>query len=379
VGQLAAGIAHDFNNIMATIVLYSQMSARADGVPDPIRERMVTINQQALHATKLTRQILDFSRHSVLERRSFDLFPFLKEQVRLLERTMPESIEIKLDYGPGEYIVNADPTRMQQMVTNLSVNARDAMPEGGTLRIGLERIRVEDRREAPLPELEAGVWVQVTVSDTGIGIPPDALLHIFDPFFTTKPASEGTGLGLSQVWGIVKHHEGHIDVTTQEGEGTTFTVYLPALQASQPMALLQEELLTLPQGQGETILVVEDNTDAREALVDSLRVLNYRVLAAANGREALDLFKQHAEKADHTRRIALVVSDVVMPEMGGVALLHALREKNYKGQIIMLTGHPMHDTDDDLRLQGVMEWLQKPVSLEQLADVLARAVAGGSA
>jgi CheY-like chemotaxis protein len=299
----------------------------------------------------------------------------------LLERTIPEDIRITLQIGPGEYLLNADLARIQQALMNIAINARDAMPEGGDLHIGLERIRIEDKRKAPLPEMahrqvhpersrraqdvEVGEWVRVTVSDSGTGIPPDVLPHIFEPFFTTKLAEEGTGLGLAQVWGIVKQHEGHIDVTTEMGEGTTFTLYLPALQEPPPETPTQE-ISTLPQGQGETILAVEDDLAARAVLVHSLETLNYRVLAAVNGQEALAVFERHAGE------IALVMSDRVMPEMGGMALWHALRKKGWQGPVILLTGHPLHEEDDNLQSEGVVEWLQKPVSLKQLAQVVAR-------
>ena len=165
VGQLAAGIAHDFNNIMATIVLYAQMLSQTEDLSPRGHERLATVNQQAMHATNLTQQILDFSRRAVLERRPLNLLPLLKEQVKLLERTLPENIEIVLAYGPDEYTVNADPTRVQQALMNLAVNARDAMPEGGDLRFGLERIQVQPGESPPLPEMEAGEWVQVTVAE----------------------------------------------------------------------------------------------------------------------------------------------------------------------------------------------------------------------
>ena len=390
VGQLAAGIAHDFNNVMATIVLYAQMTARSEGLSIRDRERMTVINEQAMHASNLIQQILDFSRRSALEQQPVDLLPLLKEQIKLLERTLPEHINIDLAYGPvlsgaegpdevdvslmdaTLFTVSADPTRLQQVVMNLAVNARDAMPEGGELHIGLERVWIEDRKRAPLPEMEAGEWVRVTVSDTGTGIPSDVLPHIFEPFFTTKSAGEGTGLGLAQVWGIVNQHEGHVDVTTrvatdcEQSVGTTFTLYLPALESSRPEALAQETS-ALPHGQGETILVVEDNATVREVLVQSLGLLNYRTLAAADGGEALDAFEQHAEE------ITLVVSDTVMPVKGGVALLNALREKGRMEPIVMLSGHPFKE-DDGLASQGVVARLQKPVSLEQLAQVVAQAL-----
>ncbi len=376
VGQLAAGIAHDFNNIMATIVLYAQMSARDKQLPARHRERMATINQQAKHATRLIQQILDFSRRSVLEQQPLDLSPLLKEQVKLLERTLPENIRIRLAYGTDEYTINADPTSIQQVMMNLALNARDAMPQGGDLRIGLNRIHVEGPKSAPLPELAAncpnstGEWVQLTVSDTGTGIPPDVRPHIFDPFFTTKAPGAGTGLGLAQVYGIVAQHEGHIHVESQvaahsdEDGGTTFTIYMPALPVH-PTEPLPHELPPLPSGQGETILVVEDNASTRRALVDSLELLNYRVVEATNGQEALAIIEQGGDE------IALVLSDVVMPIMGGIALLHALRERGAEVGVVMLTGHPMEKEMDSLRACGMIDWAPKPPSLERLAEVVA--------
>jgi PAS domain S-box-containing protein len=366
-GQLAAGVAHDFNNIMTTILLYTQMSLNAPDLPVKIRQRLETVSGQAYRATDLVQQILDFSRRAVLERRPMDLTPFLKEVVKLLERTVPESIEIRLTYGADEYTVHADPTRMQQAIMNLAVNARDAMPEGGELRIELERVQVESHKRPPLPEMEAGEWVRVRVSDTGSGIPPEVLPHIFEPFFTTKEVGKGTGLGLAQVYGIVKQHEGHVDVSTEVGAGTTFTLYLPALLVSLPeVAVL--ETPTYVQGQGETILVVEDNVALRKALAATLEALNYRVLEAADGREALDILEQRAEE------VSLVLSDLVMPEMGGQALFHAMRQRGPNLPVVMLSGHPLESELEDLQTQGLAGWMLKPPDLEQLAQLLARAL-----
>jgi two-component system cell cycle sensor histidine kinase/response regulator CckA len=296
VGQLAAGIAHDFKNILGTIILYSQMAAQADGLSVRDRDQMETISQQARHATRLIEQILDFGRRADLERGPLDLRPFLGEQVKLLQRILPENIEIKLSYDPGEHTVNADPTRLQQAITNLAVNARDAMPGGGMLHFGLRRITGQAGEPPPLPEMAVegtatNEWVQVTVSDTGAGIPPDALPHIFDPFFTTKPPEEGSGLGLAQVHGILGQHDGYIDVESQLNQGTTFVMYLPALPADpadSPAAALLKESLSLPLGHGETILIVEDNSMLKRVLAMTLKDLNYRVLAAKDGSEALE-------------------------------------------------------------------------------------------
>jgi two-component system cell cycle sensor histidine kinase/response regulator CckA len=363
-GKLAAGIAHDFNNILAVIVLYAEMGSRLPDLPARLRERLEVISQQAKRATGLIQQILDFGRRAMLERRPIDLVPFLEEQVELLQRTLPENIAISFAYGEGGYTVNADPTRLQQAIMNLALNARDAMPTGGDLRIHLERIDVRDRRKAPLPDMDAGEWVRVTVTDTGTGMPPDVVPHIFEPFFTTKEPGEGSGLGLPQVYGIVKQHGGHIDVKTALEEGTSFVLYLPILTFESAQATKSEARI-LSQGQGETILVVEDNQALQQALMDSIESLNYRVLTADNGQQALAILEEHAE-------VAVVVSDLVMPGMGGQALFHALRQRGITMPVVMLSGHPMESELVSLQAQGLAGWLLKPPSIEQLAQLLAQ-------
>ena len=368
VGQLAAGIAHDFNNIIAVMVLYSQMVSKAPELTSKSRERLEIVSGQARRATALIQQILDFSRCAVLERRPMDLVLFLKEIVKMLERTIPESIKITLTYEMDACSVNADPTRLQQAVMNLVINARDAMPEGGELHIILSRGDVTDQvRCVVCGQVIEGEWVYIKVTDTGSGIPADVLPYIFDPFFTTKEAGKGTGLGLAQVYGIVAQHEGHIAVATQVGVGTTFAICLPPLLEQSPETALLEAQ-TLVHGRGETILVVEDDASLRTALVDSLELLNYRVLQAANGREALEVLEQHAGG------IALVVSDMVMPEMGGQALFHALRQRGLTLPVVMLSGHPMENELESLKTQGLAGWMLKPPHIEQLSHVVERAL-----
>ncbi len=365
VGQLAAGIAHDFNNILAVIKLYAQLISRTVEMPVRAQERLHTIEQQTKRATDLIQQILDFSRQSVVERKPLDLLPFMEELVILLDRTLPEHIQVELDHAAEAYFIQADPSRIQQVLMNLAVNARDAMPEGGRLQIRMAHVQTEEPRQMTVQDLPPGNWVQIEVIDSGDGIPPEALSHIFEPFFTTKEVGEGTGLGLAQVYGIIQQHEGYIDVTTEEGQGTTFFIYFPALNTGDNATDTYEKAL-LQLGQGQRVLVVEDDPATREALLDSLAQLNYEVLAATNGREALTILASEALEID------LVLSDAVMPEMGGIALFHAIREQNLSVPVVLLTGHPLSKEMENLQALGLAGWLPKPPDLVNLSYLLAK-------
>lgn len=369
VGQLAAGIAHDFNNIMAVIVLYTQLILRTSLLSTKDRERLETMMQQANRASELIQQILDFGRRAMLERRPMDLTTFVKEQVKLLQRILPENISILLNHGQEDYIVNADPTRVQQLLTNLALNARDAMPEGGVLAISLARATITAGTSPILPELSPGDWITLTVTDTGTGIPPEVLPHIFEPFFTTKDPGKGSGLGLAQVYGIVGQHEGRIAVENMPDGGASFAIYLPAL-AQATFETTVPNLSHQPLGQGETILVVEDNAVLRGALAENLTLLNYHVLEAANGKEALALLEERGGA------VALVLSDIIMPFMGGQALLHTLRARGWDMPFILISGHPIEKDLDALLQQGLSCWLKKPLGLEQLAQAVAATLRG---
>ncbi len=362
VGQLAAGIAHDFNNIMAAITVYTDLLGMEPNLSAASHERLNTIQQQVQRATSLIRQILDFSRRSVMEQSSMDLLPFIKELDKLLGRILPENIRLELTYQPGEYIVKADPTRLQQVFMNLALNARDAMPSGGTLHFELGRIYISDT-DVLILDLTPGEWIGIQVSDTGTGIQPDAMAHIFDPFFTTKPVGGGTGLGLAQVYGIVKQHRGSIDVRSAPGEGTTFEIYLPALEILESGRAAGENRPPRS-GNGETILLVEDDPAALEAMKALLSHHNFRVLPARNGVEAMQVYDRSANTID------LVVSDVVMPEMGGVELYRSLKEKAPELKMLFVTGHPLGGENQSLLEEGQVDWLQKPFAIQEFVRVL---------
>jgi CheY-like chemotaxis protein len=334
-------------------------------LPPHIQDKLQTIAQQAHRGADLIQQILDFSRQSIMERKPVNLLPFMEKLVKLLKRTLPENVHITLDCSEEKYILLADASRLQQVIMNLAVNARDAMPQGGQIVIRLTRVQTMRAKPILVRELPPGSWIQIQVSDSGGGIPPHVLPQIFEPFFTTKEVGKGTGLGLAQAYGIMQQHEGHIDVITAMGQGTTFMLYLPSPDGTN-RDVQAPRRAKLQEGKGQTVLIVEDNPTTLGALVDSLLLLNYKVIEVGNGREALNVL------TDPARPIDLVLSDVVMPEMGGIALLQAMQAQQMTVPIVLLTGHPLSSEMEDLESMGLAGWLLKPPTLAKLSQLLAQ-------
>lgn len=369
VGQLAAGVAHDFNNIMAVIVLYAEMALRSNELTPKLDKRLQTILREALRATELVQQILDFSRRAVLETKPMRLIPFLQEQVKLLERTLPENIRLHLNFQKGPITIQADATRIQQIVMNLVVNARDAMPGGGNLWLDVQYADIaKETICAACQRPFSGSWVQLSVKDNGCGIEPDKIARIFEPFFTTKPGGAGSGLGLSQVAGTVDQHGGHLLVASEPNVGTTFSIFLPPIAPS-PDELVVVDTAVIPQGNQETLLIVEDDPAIREALADTIAQLNYQVITAGNGQQALALLETSHQIID------LVVSDLIMPEMGGQALFQAIQERALAVPVILVSGYPLQGDLQKLHEQGVAGWLLKPPDINKLAQMLAKTLA----
>lgn len=360
VGQLAAGIAHDFNNSLSVILLQAQLALHSPVLPAKDRQRLQTVCEQTQHAAQLTTQILDFSRQSVLEYQEIDVSIFLTEIVRLLKRTLPEQIGIGFSCETQPALVKADVTRLQQALMNLAINARDAMPQGGKLHIGLTTLAATVQQRLPSLGTPSAQWHCITVADSGEGMAPDVLSHIFEPFFTTKPRGKGTGLGLAQVHGIIQQHGGVIEVTSQPNQGTTFHIYLPALHATR-RAAPATRCDTIQLGHAETILVVEDNAATRTVVADMLHALNYQVLTAADGKEALHLYTENSST------VALVLSDLVMPRMDGKSLLQQLKKNDTGVKLVMMSGYPQPEAEIGVNGDGATVWLPKPFTLEQVA------------
>lgn len=360
-GRFAAGISHDFNNILSAILVYSDVIVRDSQLSEQNRSRMNAIREQSKRATDLIGRILDFSRNQPVEHKPFDLIPFMEETCKLLTQVIPEDIQIRLEVSaPNEILpILGDPARLQQMVMNLALNSRDAMTDGGLVEILIEPVDISDIDSAKYPGMDPGRWVLMQVKDNGIGISLQDQARIFEPFFTTKSAQGGTGLGLAQVYGIVKQHQGFIDLESAPGSGTTFKIYLPLFPGEvegSPEALPEVNL----DGRGELLLVVEDDESLKEALWNLFEDHEFQVLQAANGEQGFDIVKQIGE------RISLVVSDVVMPKMGGVELYQKTREIYPEKKFIFITGHPSKIIDGAISQDPYTRLLKKPFSMTDI-------------
>ena len=373
VGQLAAGIAHDFNNILTVINGYAEMLLMDKDLNEESRKAIDIVSQSGERGAELIRQILDFSRQTVGEMKALDLGEFLSEFFEFIKRIIPENIRVSVELKDPGLKASADPVKLQQVMANLVVNARDAMHGGGSLTIALSGADYtghgSDDEALPLSELAGGNWAVLTVSDTGGGIPDDVLPHVFEPFFTTKSLGEGTGLGLPQVYGLVKQHGGYINVRTSD-KGTSFEVFLP-LRTNGPGQQEAHGSTPVPTGKGQTVLVAEDGDSVRELITSMLSSLGYEPLGAVNGSEALEAYDSSEGP------VALVITDIIMPGMDGISLAREIRKRDPNVPIIAMSGHTLEHSEKTMHEAGIAELIRKPFRIRDMADAISRYLAGG--
>ncbi len=360
VGQLAGGVAHDFNNVLTAIQGHVAILLAEVEPSSPQRRDLEEVRDAARRAAELTRQLLAFSRRQILRERVLDVNVELAALRPMLERLLPTSVSLRLEPSPEPALIRADATQLQHIVLNLAVNANDAMGGDGTLVLRVERAQLSEADVATLPWRAApGDYVRLTVSDTGHGMSKEVLERIFEPFFTTKPLGQGTGLGLSTVYGIVKQSGGHVFVESSEGVGTTFRVLFPETDEELPALREGGRPLSAPPATAETVLVVEDDDAVRRVVKRYLEHEGHRVLEAPNGERALAILH------DDTRRIDVVLSDVVMPVMGGVELVAWLQRERPATRVILTSGYSRENLEPSLA-KDVVKFLPKPFTLDQL-------------
>ena len=359
VGRLAAGVAHDFNNLLTAILGTTDLMLEDLPTDDPDREGLLDIRSASERATVLTRQLLTFSRQQVVSPRVLRLSDLVLELEKLLRRLLGEDVAIRVAVAADCGSVKADPGQLEQVIVNLAVNARDAMPNGGRLTLETKNVDLDADYPTDRVTIPAGRYVMLAVTDTGTGMDAPTKARIFEPFFTTKPVGKGTGLGLATVYGAVKQSGGFIWLYSEVGQGTSFKIYLPRVDAGEAQAAAEEAAVLLDGA--ETVLVAEDEDAVRQIIEKALQARGYRVMVARDGSEALALAGRHPGQID------LLVTDVVMPDMNGRVLSQRLMEVRPAIKTLYLSGY----TDDAILHHGVLQegvaFLQKPFSLGALA------------
>jgi two-component system cell cycle sensor histidine kinase/response regulator CckA len=373
VGQLAGGIAHDFNNVLSAIMMANDFLLNAHKPTDPSFQDIMQIKQNATRAATLVRQLLAFSRRQTLRPQVLDLGDALSDLTMLLRRLIGEKVKLDLVHGRDLWPVKVDVSQFEQVIINLAVNARDAMPDGGKLTVKTSNVTTDEAAQLSYKGMPAADYVRIDVADTGTGIPAEIVDKIFEPFFSTKEVGKGTGLGLSTVYGIVKQTGGFVYVDSEAGQGTSFRIFLPrhrpeleaapephvaggaARQAAAEPPKPQADLT----GHG-TILLVEDEDGLRSLNARGLRSRGYSVIEAANGVEAMEALEEKNGAVD------LVVSDVVMPEMDGPTLLKEMRQRNPNLKIIFVSGYAEEAFDKSLPENEQFAFLAKPFALSAL-------------
>ena len=362
-GSLASGIAHDFNNILTPILAISQLlPLQLPNLDENTQQLLRILEGSAKRGADLVQQILSFTRGVEGSRTIVQVRHLLSDVAQVAQRTFPKFIETRTDINPELWTVFADPTQLHQVLMNLCVNARDAMPDGGILNISAENLWLDENNATAVHvDAKQGAYVAIAIADTGTGISSEIMDRIFDPFFTTKEVGKGTGLGLSTVMGIIRNHSGFITVNSEVGKGSCFKVYLPSREVRETKAVTDVEL---PNGNGELILVVDDEVSICEIAKTTLESHNYRIFTASDGIGALALYAQHMDD------ISLVLIDMMMPVMDGASTILMLQRMNPKVQIIAMSGLMTSESPAQRKSLGIREFLAKPFTAQVLLNTL---------
>jgi len=371
IGRLAGGVAHDFNNMLSVILGYSDAAVERLPPDDPLGEDLREIIQAARRSADLARQLLTFSRKQEIHPEPLDLGVAITGMGRLLQRLIGEDIELLIESDEALWTVFLDPSQVDQLVANLVVNSRDAMPTGGQIRIVTSNLRV-DHRAPDQPGLAPGEYVELTVADTGCGMDQEVLEHLFEPFFTTKPVGVGTGLGLATVYGIVQQNHGRIEVDSEPGRGTVMRLCFPRYHAAAETPAATAER-TIAWSGDERILLVEDDRSVRRLAVTVLTRLGYQIVATDDPTEALERFANQPGQFD------LLITDLVMPGMNGRELAEALQRQQPELPVIFMSGYPADTLADRQALSSGIAYVQKPFTIESLGRQIRAALDGGAA
>lgn len=367
-GTLASGVAHDFNNLLTPILLSAQILRHDAALPASARSTLDTVEQCAKRGAELVRQLLNLSGNRPAHRRAVQLADLLHDIAALLQGTFPKAIAIATDWPAHLPLIEADATNLHQAILNLCVNARDAMPDGGRLRLSARPVRLTAAQQARRPEASASEWVAVAVADTGCGIAPDVQERIFEPFFTTKAAGQGTGLGLATVHAIAHSHGGFVELESALDRGSTFTLYLPVPPGVSAGDAIASSAPT-PRGAGETILLVDDEPAVLAATTRQLEHSGFRVLPASSGAEALRVFAAHRDE------IRGVLTDLMMPGMDGIALARALHQEAPALPVAVMTGLLHQANRDAIAAANFRTILAKPYRADELLACMQRLLA----
>jgi two-component system, cell cycle sensor histidine kinase and response regulator CckA len=360
IGTLASGIAHDLNNILAPILMTAQLLETQ--LDDPRSKRLLPILvTNAKRGANLVKQVLSFTRGVEGDRTILQIKHLILEIRQIIKETFPKSIEVECETSRNLWTVSGDATQLHQVLMNLCVNARDAMPNGGTLTISAQNFIVDEHYAKMHIDAKIGSYIVVVVADTGIGITHEVLDRIFEPFFTTKELGKGTGLGLSTVLGIVKSHAGFINVYSEVGKGSRFEVYLPAQETTETA---EEKELELPHGSGELVLIIDDEPSIREITKTSLEAYNYKAITACDGIEAIALYAEYRDK------ISIVLTDMLMPSMDGITTIRTLHKINPNVKIIAISGLATSDKMSAAYNLGIKAFLSKPYTAKQLLETI---------